>query len=163
MAEKGTKKKRERRYIPRETYKFQLRLDHTEDIHVYDILKYAETERRAVTTIRNGIKLMWALENDDLSVLFDLFPNLKGRFVPESTDLLEEFRRMLLQQQRAIPEIPTLAPVSNGGPKPLPAPQIAMPTFDDEDTIVMRRDTNAGASSAASFLDAAFGFQKGAE
>ena len=70
---------------------------------------------------------------------------------------------MLLQHQQVIPEIPKLEPVSNGGPKPLPAPQIPMPTFDDEDTIVMRRDTSAGADSAASFLDASFGFQKGVD
>lgn len=160
MMEKAVKKKRERRFIPRETYKFQLRLDHTGDVHVHDILKYAETQRRAVTIIRDGVRLLWALENDDLSVLFELFPNLKGRFVEDTGGLLEEFRRILLQHQEAIPEIPKLEPLSKGSAKPLLAPEIPMPTFEDEDTMVVRRDVNAGANTTASFLDAAFGFQE---
>lgn len=50
----------------------------------------------------------------------------------------------------------------NGNAKPLKTPQLAMPIFDDEeeDEIVVKRDVTAGASTTASFLDAAFGFQE---
>jgi hypothetical protein len=154
------KKKRDRRYIPRETRKFQLRLDDPTDIHVREVLHYAKAQRRQLTMIRNGIRLMWALENDDLSILFELFPNLKGRFLGNADDLLEQFRQMLLQHQPATPEIYGIAGVPAGNPKPLPAPKVAMPTFDDEDTIIIRRDTSAGVSAAANFLDAAFGIQE---
>lgn len=153
-----TKPKPPRRYVPRETHKFQLRLDDPTDTHVAEVLKYAKTRRRHVTMLRNGIRLMWALENNDLNVLFELFPNLKGRFIPESADLIEQFRQMLLQQRPA-----EIAPQLTSGPKPLPAPRIAMPTFgqdDDQDTVVIRRDTASGEQAAMNFLDAAFGFQQ---
>jgi hypothetical protein len=68
---------------------------------------------------------------------------------------------MLLQHQGAITEFPKMEPPPAGNPKSLPVPQIAMPTFDDEDTIVIRRDTQAGANTTTNFLDAAFGFQQG--
>ena len=152
--------KRERRNIPRETWRFQLRLDNPIDSHVREILKYGETQRRAVTMIRDGVRLLWALENDDLSVLFELFPNLKGRFMPESDQIIEQFRQLLLEHQIAIPEAPKLEPMTKGSAKPLLAPEIPMPTFDDEDTMVVRRDVNAGADAAANFLAAAFGMQE---
>jgi hypothetical protein len=160
MRQKIEKQKRVRRYIPRETWRFQLRLDNSIDTHVRDILKYAETQRRSVTMIRDGVRLLWALENDDLSVLFDLFPKLKERFEPNSADLLEEFRQMLVNHHPSPPDIPTLPSLSKGSAKPLLAPEVPMPTFEDEDTMVVRRDVNAGANTTANFLDAAFGFQK---
>jgi hypothetical protein len=156
---KNTTKKRERRYIPRETRRFQLRLDDPTDMHVREILHYAKSKRRQLTMIRNGIRLMWALENDDLAVLFELFPSLKGRFLGKADDLIEQFRQMLLQNQPTTPEIYGIAGVPTGNPKPLPAPKLAMPTLDDEDTIVIRRDTSSGVSATANFLDAAFGIQ----
>lgn len=159
--QKTAKKKRNRRYTPRETRKFQLRLDDSSDLQVREILESARTQRREVTMIRNGVKLLSALENDDLSVLFELFPNLKGRFVPESASLIEQFRQMLLQHPAAIPEIPKLEPPTVGNPKSLPIPHIPMPTFDDEDTMVMEKDALSETRINTSFLDAAFGFQQG--
>jgi hypothetical protein len=52
--------------------------------------------------------------------------------------------------------------VAKGGkPKAMSTPKLAMPTFDDEeDTVVIRRDTNADSNITANFLDAAFGFQE---
>jgi len=160
MMKDADKFKRERRTIPRETRRFQLRLDNSTDAHVREILEYTKSQRREVKIIRDGVRLLWALENDDLSVLFELFPNLKGRFVEDTGDLLEEFRRILLQHQQVIPEVPKLEPMTKGSAKPLLAPEIPMPTFDDEDTMVVRRDVNAGADAAANFLAAAFGIQE---
>src|SRR5262245_58383918 len=99
MAKKADMFTRKRRKIPRETWRFQLRLDNAIDSHVRDILKYAESQRRAVTMIRDGVRLFWALENDDLNVLFELFPNLRGRFMPESDQIIEQFRQILREHQ----------------------------------------------------------------
>ena len=71
MAKKNTKPKTPaKRYTPRQTRKFQLRRDHPIDAHVSEILDYSRAKRREVTVIRDGVRLLWALENNDLSVLF---------------------------------------------------------------------------------------------
>lgn len=152
-----------RRYRPRKEFKFWLYRDLSEDVRLMDYIKFLRDTRQFAKVLRNGLRLMWTLGEGDLTVLFELFPTLRSQFAPNNEALIEEFRQMLLQHQLPTPEIPKLVSVSNGGAKPLPAPQIPMPTFDDEDTIVMRHDSGAGANSTASFLDAAFGFQKGAE
>jgi hypothetical protein len=153
MAKKNEKPKARRRYVPRETRKFQLRRDHPVDTHVSQILDYSKMRKCEVTTIRDGVRLLWALQNDDLSVLFELFPHLKSRFVPEGADLIEQFRQMLMQHQPA--------PAQLHGPKPLAAPKLALPVFDDEDeqdTIVLKRSENTNASQ--NFLNAMLGLQQ---
>jgi hypothetical protein len=149
-----------RRYRPRKEFKFWLYHDLTEDQRLMEYIAYLRKTRQFAKTLRNGLRLMWSLGEGDLSVLFELFPSLRSQFAPNTDALIEEFRQMLLQRPAALPEIPTLASTS-GGPKKLPAPPIAMPTFDDEDTIVIRRDPNASANTSVNFLDAALGFQKG--
>lgn len=147
-----------RRFRPRKEFKFWLYHDLLEDQRLMDYIAYLRKTRQFAKTLRNGLRLMWALGEGDLSVLFELFPSLRSQLVPNADNLIEEFRQMLLQHQPTIPEIPTLA---SGSPKKLPTPPIAMPTFDDEDTIVIRRDPNASANTSVNFLDAALGFQKG--
>lgn len=61
----------------RTTRKFQLRVEHPIDSHVLEILDYARSKRREVTVIREAITLYWALEQGDLSALFDKFPQYK--------------------------------------------------------------------------------------
>jgi hypothetical protein len=150
------KNMRKRRYIPRQTRKFQLRLDHPVDSHVSQILDYSKSRKREVTTIRDGVRLLWALQNDDLSVLFELFPHLKNRFVPEGADLIEQFRQMLMQHQVA-----EKTDSESTGPKLIAAPALALPTFDededDQETIVLRRSENTDAS--ANFLNAMLNLQ----
>jgi hypothetical protein len=156
MTKKSEKPKARRRYIPRQTRKFQLRLDHPIDSHVSQILDYSKTRKCEVTTIRDGVRLLWALQNDDLSVLFELFPNLKSRFLPQGGDLIEQFRQMLLQHQ------PVPAPVQLPGPKALAAPKLPLPLFDndedEQDTIVIKRSENTNASQ--NFLNAMLGLQQ---
>jgi hypothetical protein len=74
---KSQSKKTKRQSIPRSTRKFQLRKDHAVDQHVAEILDFKRAKRAEVTTIRDGVRLIWALENNDLSVLFEMFPHLK--------------------------------------------------------------------------------------
>lgn len=71
------RKKAKRKPIPRQTRHFQLRKNHPVDTHVSEILDFARAQRREVTVIRDGVRLLWALENNDLSVLFEMFPHLK--------------------------------------------------------------------------------------
>jgi hypothetical protein len=82
--------------------------------------------------------------------LFELFPTLRAQFTPDNSALIEEFRLMLQTQTPAA--VPALPP----GLKPLAINKpIAMPIFDDDDeqeTIVIRRDENAGDQAADRFL-----------
>ena len=111
-----------RKYAPRQTRKFQLRLDHADDAHVLEILNFARSQRREVTLIRESIALYWALENGNLEALFDMFPQYKTQFAPSTAEALEQFMQILKQQQ----------PVASGAghslkhdvPTPLPAPPI---------------------------------------
>ncbi|MEZ4672534.1 MAG: hypothetical protein R3E39_31925 [Anaerolineae bacterium] len=142
------KKPANRRYVPRQTRKFQLRLEHPVDRHVGDILDFSRSQRREVTLIRDGVRLLWALENNDLSVLFELFPHLKDQFVPGGLDLLEHVQALFLKSREfAMPSAPVgQGTLHAGGPKPLNAPALAMPTFDDEDTIIISKSASSNAT-----------------
>ena len=153
MAKKSTKTQTPpKRYTPRQTRKFQLRRDNPVDIHVSEILDYSRTKRREVTVIRDGVRLLWALENNDLSVLFEMFPHLKNQFLPDGLNLIEQIQSMLLQTRVMPSDQPAGQPV---GLKALNAPTFALPTFDDEDdelpTLMTNKVTNA--SIAANLLN----------
>jgi hypothetical protein len=148
MAKKTAKQPKARNFVPRQTRKFQLRLNHPTDSHVGQILDYAKAQRGEVTMIRDGVRLLWALKNDDLSVLFELFPHLERQFKPDAEELIEQFRQMLSQQLVAAP-VPQPAlvaasePAEHGGKKSLAAVKIALPLLDDDDddgeTLVLKR------------------------
>jgi hypothetical protein len=94
MASK-THKPRNRKPVSRQTRHFQLRRDHPVDQHVAEILDYKRSKRAEVTAIRDGVRLLWALENNDLSVLFELFPHLKTKMGSDGDGGLSEIKSML--------------------------------------------------------------------
>jgi len=158
MAKKTTKQPKGKTYIPRQSRKFQLRLNHPIDAHVGKILDYAKSQRREVTMIRDGVRLLWALQNDDLNVLFELFPHMQRQFKPDAEELIEQFRQMLMQYSSA-PVQPVSQPLSMGqsGPKPLNAPQFALPLPDDDeedgdDTLLVNRSSDSNANSVMAGL-----------
>lgn len=71
------KSSKNRKTVKRQTRHFQLRVDHPLDQHVQEILDFKKSKRSEVTAIRDGVRLLWALENNDLNVLFEMFPHLK--------------------------------------------------------------------------------------
>ena len=98
-----------------------------------------------MTTIRDGVRLLWALENNDLSVLFELAPHLKDQFLPGGMNLIQQIQAMM-QSQNA-PALPT---AGQGGAKPnLGFKALAAPTFeelDDEPTVLIRTSTSTDSS-----------------
>lgn len=121
-----------KRYVPRQTRKFQLRHNNPIDVHVGEILDYSRSQRREVTVIRDGVRLLWALENNDLNVLFELFPHLKDQFIPGGTALLDQIQSLFLNSQ----VLPQAAPaLPHAGLKSLKAPTFELPTFDDDDEL----------------------------
>lgn len=85
-----------RKSIPRQTRRFQLRLNHPQDTHVKEILDYARSEKREVTVIREAVELFWALENGNLDALFEKFPQYKAKINSSGGEgQLDEFMQML--------------------------------------------------------------------
>jgi hypothetical protein len=145
MPKKNTKTKvPQKRYTARQTRKFQLRCDHPVDAHVSEILDYSRAKRREVTVIRDGVRLLWALENNDMSVLFEMFPHLKEQFIPGGLNLIEQIRGMLLQAPPMPPETERVGQAA--GLKALKAPTFSLPVFEDDDdelpTIVTHKNGN---------------------
>lgn len=141
-----------KRYVPRQTRKFQLRHNNPIDAHVGEILDFSRSQRREVRVIRDGVRLLWALENNDLNVLFELFPHLKSQFIPDGLSLMDQIQSLFLSSQ----VLPQATPVSqSSGSKSLNAPTFALPTFDDDDdlpTLVTHNATYTNESAVANFL-----------
>jgi hypothetical protein len=114
------KQTKTQKYAPRQTRKFQLRLDHDQDKHVQEILDYAKSKRKEVTIIRNGVALYWALENGNIDALFEAFPQYKTQFAPSTAEALEQFMQILKQQQ--LQPVATQQLVNHDILKHLPAP-----------------------------------------
>ena len=126
-----------RKYAPRQTRKFQLRLDHAEDAHVLEVLNFARSQRREVTVIRESIALYWALENGNLEALFDVFPQYKAQFAPSTAEALEQFMQILKQQK----------PIATGGGQPInyepPIPLPALPVVEVKQLAAVSADAIA--------------------
>lgn len=145
MAKKTTKTKTPaKRYTPRQTRKFQLRHNNPVDVHVGEILDFSRSQRREVTVIRDGVRLLWALENNDLSVLFEMFPYLKSQFLPDGLSLMDQIQALFLSSQVSRNE-PQPQLKQSGSVKTLNAPKFELPTFDDDDelpTLVTKKDVS---------------------
>lgn len=142
---------------PRFYFQFQLRRDWKSDVKIAEIIAALKKERAYVTALRNGIRLIWDLcyerrEDVLLELVPDIVERLQVRLKKDSDDneLIKRLERIESKlDEKALPEhAPLVAKKFN---------QIALP--DDNDKVVVRVDTNAGADNAANFLGSAFGFQ----
>lgn len=113
--------------------------------------------------IRNAWRLMTSLANDETEVLIELFPKFCDRLVTSDGDKLlqaiydQQAEMLDLMRKGVTMPAPQLAPMTG---KSLSAPKIAMPTFDDDDTLTVNVDQNAGAGAVNNFLDAVFGLNQ---
>lgn len=107
----------------------------SEDVQFSDLVSNLKAYRQLSQVVRDGIRLVVDLQAGRLDVLQELFPFVSRSFV-------QDIVRDTVQDKPA-------------GLKPLQGfSGIAMPEFEDEeDTIVIRKDVNAGQNSSASFLD----------
>ncbi|MBA3869142.1 MAG: hypothetical protein H0X30_08310 [Anaerolineae bacterium] len=148
------KKQSKRKPVPRQTRKFQLRVDHPKDAHVLEILNFARSQRREVTIIRESIALYWALENGNLEALFDVFPQYKAQFAPSTAEALRQFMEILRQQQVVQPKQESQS-TGQGDPKQIAAPSFAMPVFEDDDqpTLIFNKVTETKNGSSLNFIN----------
>lgn len=140
--------KRVRPYIPRKTYKFQLRRDSEIESQVINILDNAKSQRRQVTVIREAVALWAALESGNLEYLFEKFPQYRAQLQPDTHNLIEQFRQML--QQNAAPAPRALGQGTN-------TLELPPPSFDDDDDddLVIKHDSQA---SSTAMLNTVFSF-----
>jgi hypothetical protein len=149
----------------RTMHKFWLDLTCTADEQLHDCIDNLKRYRMFTPTIRDGIRLIVALREKRLDVLFELFPwfcdwlemeterRINARLmdrVGEQDALKAQLAKLeaLIEQGAAAPTTP--------GPKPMSIPSIPGPVDDDDDTLVVTKAKSDG-KSAQNFLDAAFG------
>lgn len=121
-----------------------------EEKELLDLLQYWRQHGMMKSKFVEALKPMYALEVQGLTRTDSIVVSKLGN--------LENMVGELLTRPAAV----SLPQSSSGSAKPLGGglKPIAMPTFDDSDTLIVNVDKNAGANTTANFLDAAFGFQE---
>lgn len=160
---KQTKQPKPRKQIKRTTRHFQLRTEHPKDAHVLEVLTYLKGQRREVTVIRDAIALYWALENNNLDVLFEMFPQHRDKLTggdggAGGNELAREIAAQIILQGGAPGLLMSGQPAAGTG-KQLNAPQFQMPTFeelDDAPTVIISKST---VDSSMNFVNALKGMQ----
>ena len=141
-----------RKYRPRKEFKFWLYHDLSEDIRLMEFIQYCKATRSFARVVRDGIRLIWSLRDGNTEVLFELFPHMQRQFKPDAEELIEQFRQMLMQYStKPVTATQEVAAIGQGGPKPLNAPQFALPIPDDEDdgnTLLINGSNSGGDISA---------------
>lgn len=123
-----------RKPVPRHTRKYQFRDNHPVDQHVEEILNFWKSGKQEITNLRKAVALYYALEQGDLPLLFDMFPQYKAQFAPSTAEALEQFMQILKQQQ--LQPVETRQLVNHDIPKHLPAP----PKVEVKQAAVMSAD-----------------------
>ncbi len=136
-------------------YKFWLNQYDEEENRVSQIIEWLKLDRDFVGAIRDGLRLIWDLRSGGVGVLLELFPDIRQRLAvpepPKSDPDEDEIKRQIAELKRLIIEtgITKDAPLV-AGPKKLPGLQPMMklpePNYDDEDTVVIRKNTSDEAS-----------------
>jgi hypothetical protein len=143
-------------------FKFWLNLANPVEHHVAEILENSRTQRQLTGIIRDGVRLIFDLRQGRTDVLFELFPWVKTTVseVKEpvtNTAIHHQLTRLehLILQQGAVP---LDMAQRTSGPKALSVPQFAVPEPDDDDTVVLKRDTST--SSAMNFINSMLNLQQ---
>jgi len=138
-------------------YKFWLDANKDDELLLMEDIDDLKYRRLFSKTIRDGIRLIIDLRKGNLDVFLELFPQFKERLDGNGGELIEKMNRleMLLQQREASGARPN----TNGGPKKIGLGALDVPRIDDddEDTLVIKKDTSTHASE--NFLRAMFALQ----
>jgi hypothetical protein len=139
-----------------------------------------KAQRKFVSTVRDGIRLIVDLRAGRTDVLFELFPHLADRLqppppAPDTSELerkIEQLQQAIVNNALALPAPPASYPMmqpalqflssGSGGIQPLTGfKPLSAPSFDDDDqdTVIIRRDVSADGKAANNFLDSLLGLQ----
>jgi hypothetical protein len=139
------------RYRPRRGFNFLLYQDIDMEVVLTDFILRLKKERKYVTTLKNGLRLMGSLLQKDLSVLDELFPWVRTEIAasvskqnPDDSDLkrqIADLRRLIVEQgsiSAPPPDYPIMKPAALGGLK-----KMSLPLLDDDDdnqdTLVLKK------------------------
>jgi hypothetical protein len=95
------RKTAKRKPVPRHTRKYQFRNDHPVDQHVEGILDFWKSSKQEITNLRKAVSLYYAIEQGNLEVLFEMFPQYRSQFTPGNSQLIEQFMQILMQPHPA--------------------------------------------------------------
>jgi hypothetical protein len=151
----------------REKFMFWLNLIDDQEFAISELISELKCERRFAGTIRDGIRLICDLRQGKVDVLFELFPWIKTRLLAEVHPLetvgeralreqLERIEQQLLQQGNIPMELPS--PQSESSPKAMAVPQFEKPVYNDEDDLVIKKDSSA--TSAQNFINSMLTLQQ---
>ena len=152
-------------------FKFEFWLDANKDdeLLLMEDIDGLKRNRLFSKTIRDGIRLIMDLRKGNLDVLVELFPQFKSRICDENTnragdddDLhakIDRLESMMLQQVEPGGMLMSARKSAAGGPKKIGLGSLDAPRIDDddEDTLVIKKDTSTHASE--NFLRAMFALQ----
>lgn len=119
------------------------------------------SHRKLTSWILDMWRLWESLAAGETDILFSMFPNIREKLdptpvMPDTNELIEQFRQMIKAEVHALPLQSPAAPVGMTG-QALTQQAFAMPTFDEDDAVVLKKDTRT--DSASSFLEAALGLK----
>jgi hypothetical protein len=152
-------------------FKFEFWLDAKKDdeLLLMEDIDGLKRNRLFSKTIRDGIRLIMDLRRGNLDVLLELFPQFKSRICDENAsggggdnDLhtkIDRLESMMLQQAEPGGILMSARQNATGGPKKIGLGALDAPRIDDddEDTLVVRKDTSTHASE--NFLRAMMALQ----
>lgn len=133
---------------------FWLYVDKMRDLEVLEIITWFKSKGLFRNRVMTGLRVMFAYDNNDLEGIFNELPNLKSMIGQRcDEDLKAELiaiKRLILERDN-LPPSPIAALPSITG-KPLPAPALPMPVFDDDDEPLLAVHKGDGVDSAANFV-----------
>ncbi len=146
---------------------FWLDADKDDQLLLLETIDELKRQRRFVSVLRDGIRLIVDLRAGRLDVLFELFPLLvervqpakSGKGDPDLEGKLDKIMQAIEAQQLPAPPpgYPMMKPV--GSPQALAVGKVDLPRFDDdENTVVIKKSTSNDAGQ--NFLNAAVGLQQ---
>lgn len=150
-------------------HRFWLDAMNDDDLLLMEEIDDMKAKRSFTDTVRDGLRLMSSLRKGEVGVLLELFPDIRqllqlpsvpstggGGELRKLESKLDAIQTALLQQQA--PAGLLMAAKDTGGAgnaKSLTAKTLAMPTFDDDDDlIVATKRKSDGGQSATNFLNA---------
>ena len=103
------------RYRPRREVKMWLYLDKPDESNLFEFIKFLKQTRALAKTVRQGLQLIWTLQEGNTDFLFSLFPHLQEALKPPPPSApnagdLERVAELAAQRaaQRVMLEMPSL-------------------------------------------------------
>ena len=147
--------------MQREKVVFWLRKDKPDEAYLLDLVYYLKSKREFVRTIRDGLRLVYALRQREWDILFDMFPEFEAdvdkRILEAKLAAYEHAAtrpiQLIQQQAQAILVEQSSEPHQQHATPALTAPPVPDPEFEDDDDISLDIRAVRNGDSAQNFLN----------